>query len=262
MAKINFHPERWVDFSRRNDPAHKAGVGLLKETINAKGAPGVLCFWTKNPKGIADLYGDVIRRLQELGTLVLAQVTVTGYGRILEPGVPNPELEGLVSLLGSEAIRLRFDPIIKGYTKPEHFHKCLGVAQNYGIQEIIVNFMVPSYKDVGCTIKRVLGINPINPTKEDMLSVLDKIRSMTPEGIRLRACAETHFTLGKDKPEWLGNASCADPIWAKTVKPSLANILGRGSRKGCGCCYSDDYGQYASNGGYKCPHGCIYCYAK
>jgi hypothetical protein len=221
-----------------------------------------LCFWTKNPGAISTLYGDIVRKLQAKGSTVLVQATVTGYGAPLEPGVPEVSGMGeLVKLIGSKAIRLRFDPIILGYTKPEHFKKCLYQAQENDIEEIIVNFLVPTYKGVG-TLLSNSGI-PFKPvTQANVLSTLNKLRDMAPANIRIIACAETHNIVRGVAPSWLGAAACADPKWAMRVNPALGTIIGRSSRQGCGCCYSDDYGQYHNSGGYKCPHGCLYCYAK
>jgi DNA repair photolyase len=42
----------------------------------------------------------------------------------------------------------------------------------------------------------------------------------------------------------------------------MEELSGHTSRKGCGCFYTHDWGEYPSKGGYPCPHKCLYCYAK
>jgi hypothetical protein len=251
----------WADYSRRNDPAHIQGVEILRNALSKeKVLPAVLCFWTKNPGLVAKLYAEDIKILQSRGTTVIAYVTATGYGRPLEPGVPPTDLTGLVELLGAKAVRLRFDPIIVGFTKPSHFQYCLDLAVKHGITDIIVNFYMP-YKDT-MAIMTQNGVDAKLASTEEMLRVLGKLHDMAAGKVTLRACAETHIALIGQTPEWLGHAACADPDWARVVNPKLGKIIGHASREGCGCVYSKDFGVYASKGGYKCPHRCLYCYAK
>jgi len=253
----------WVDYTRKNDPACNAALKMFRDKLNSMWPklPRVVCFWTKNADGLAELYGETIRKLQGHGVTVLSHFTVTGYGCPLEPGVPEPSGKELVKLLGQKAIRLRFDPIILGYANPKHFKKCLEQADNMGVDEIIVNFLVPEYKDVSTALPS-LGIQANRPTKERVLEALSKLRALAPRWVSLRACAETSILLGNDRPEWLAQASCASPEWAIKVNPDLGPIIGHASRKGCGCVYSADWGLYPSQGGYACPHRCAYCYAK
>ena len=143
----------WIDFTRRNDPAHPQGLKLLQNNIAQHGYPKVLCFWTKAPDTVARLYHDVIIDMQNHYTLVLAQVTINNYPE-MEPGVKPEPLTSLVNIQGSsiplhrpissDAIRIRFDPIIVGYTTPKHFKQTLNVAVRHSIKRIITNFLVPS----------------------------------------------------------------------------------------------------------------------
>ena len=84
---------------------------------------------------------------------------------------------------------------------------------------------------------------------------------MTPKGVELAVCAESNG-LRRKMPQ-LKKAQCSDPNWAISIKPELkGRFKVNSSRPGCGCVYDDDWLDYRSRGGYKCPFGCLYCYAK
>lgn len=251
----------WIDYTRRSDPAHPAGVERLKAKLGQEGYPRVFCFWTKAPKNVAVLYRELIAEMKQNGTMVLAQVTLNGY-RELEPGI-RPEftaLEDLVALLGDHKhVRARFDPIIPGYTTPGHFKRHLQVITEAGIEQTTINFLVPSYKDVG-KILRKRKINFHEPIEQEKLDIANRLKEMADKyGVKVAVCAES-AEIAKQIPGIL-RARCADPEWAWNLDVK-ENFSRRPSRKGCGCVYSDDWGEYHSRGGYRCPHGCLYCYAK
>ncbi|MFW5962342.1 MAG: DUF1848 family protein [bacterium] len=250
----------WVDFSRRNDPAHPKGVEMLKKRLKYEGIPKVFCFWTKAPNRIATLYRDIIMDLKKEGTLVLVQATINHYHEMENIQKEWIELDNLVDLLGNpKQIRLRFDPIIVGYTKPSMFQQTIDIANIYEIDRIITNFLVPDYKGVGKLLSSK-GFNIKEPTEKYKVEVLSKMLEMSGN-IDLAVCAESAY-LQKKLPQ-LKMATCSDPRWAIKLRPDLGYVFTLNpSRKGCGCCYSDDWGEYRSQGGYSCPHQCLYCYAK
>ena len=257
----------WIDFSRRNDPACPAGVVLFKEML-AKTAklPDVICFWTKNPGRVAALYGEVVTELRAKGVTFLAQVTMNPYYDLLEPGAPRAgddvqavySLNLLSDLLGGpNHIRLRFDPIIKGFTTLRMFSQHCFIARLARINHTAVNFLVPEYKDVGQALIR-LGIPAEGFSNQDKEDVLDKLYQHAQGfGIDLAVCAES----SRFATAGILRARCADPDWVRAVGVQ-ASFTTRPSRPGCGCCYSADWGEYRSKGGYVCPHQCVYCYAK
>jgi len=253
----------WVDFTRRTDPSTTFWVRHLESQLQARGYPRVFCFWTKAPGTVAELYKDIVKDMQRHGTLVLAQVTYNGYTE-LEPGVTaeRSNLAPLVDLLGPSHIRLRFDPIIVGFTKPEHFERCLEAASRYKITRIITNFILLSYKDVRDAMAE-FGVDR-EATREEKADILAWfVDSAVRQGTEIGICAETIGEgLAKDVPG-LKATGCADMNWAIALKPELLNAFKkRPSRPGCQCCYTDDWGLYSSKGGQKCPHLCLYCYAK
>lgn len=253
----------WIDYTRRNDPACVEGLHIFKEKLLHNKRPTVLCFWTKNPKLVGELYGNIIAELRKGGTTVLAQVTINpGYQEKMEPGIKEKfwDMGEFIRLLGGpEHIRLRFDPIIKGFTTPAMFQEHCRIAKNWGIKRTTVNFMVPEYKNVGKLLaKQGLAVGSFS--KEEKIKIL-KYLVVTAQkyGLEVAACAET-AGFASEVPGLIP-AKCADPDWAKALGAE-GQFKGHPSRKGCGCCYSDDWGVYHNSGGYRCPHQCLYCYAK
>jgi len=254
---------RWVDYTRRNDPATPYWVGHLTKTLKSRGYPRVLCFWTKAPAAVAELYKDAVKDLRDHGTLVLAQVTYNGY-KELEPGITEErsDLAPLVALLGPECVRLRFDPIIVGYTRPEHFERCLSAAVRFGIKRIAVNFILMHYRKLKGVMEPYKIIE--KPSPEEKVRILKGfVAKAKAVGVELSSCAELNAEKIPERVPGLIQAACADPEWAVSLNPSLKGIFKpRASRDGCLCVYSDDWGSYPSKGGPKCIHQCIYCYAK
>ena len=255
-------PAVWIDYTRRNDPAAPFWAGHLQKQLAAHGQPEVLCFWTKAPAVVASLYHEAILSLQEAGTLVLAQVTDNHYGRALEPGIlpERADLQPLVDLLGAQAVRLRFDPIIPAFTTLDHFQACLDDALRCGIRRITINWIaIQKYKRVAARLQQA-GINPREATEAEQAAWARQLLARAGGRVELAVCAESH-KLVRQVPE-LKTAACADMAWAAALRPELVGRLKkRPSRSGCGCCYSGDWGVYAWVRAPKCAHGCVYCYA-
>lgn len=251
----------WIDYTRRSDPGCKAGLNRLKDILTQESYPAVFCFWTKLPDIVASLYKEVVWKMQSSGTLVLAQVTLNGYGSNLEPGAKPEytELRELVQLLGSpKHVRARFDPIIPGYTTMGHFKRHLEKITSHGIDHTVINFLVPSYKDVGSTLSRK-GIKWYEVTDERKTEIVSRMLELAAQyGVRLAVCAETAGLVSK--VPGLLPARCSDPTWPMSLGVPI-NFKKHPSRKNCGCVYSEDWGQYFSRGGYRCPVRCLYCYA-
>ena len=248
-----------IDYSRRTDPACAAGLKLFQKRLRLDKPPAVLHFWTKAPAVLAELYGPIIRQLQAAGSIVCAQVTLNAYDPPLEAvSREMRELGPLVGLLGKQAVRLRFDPIILGYTTLHHYKQVLAAAERYQLRRITVNFLVPGYEGVGNLLAQY-GISAEQGSVQRKIATLQRLRAATPKEIDLAVCAET-AALWQQVPG-LTRASCADPAWFKALG-LVEEVSGHASRPGCGCLYSADWGKYPTQGSYICPHKCLYCYAK
>ena len=248
-----------IDYSRRTDPACSEGVLVLKDKINRCGYPKLIHFWTKAPAVFSKLYEKIILELNAHNVVICSQITINNYGLPLEKVTSDMQnIEALVGLLGSDAVRLRFDPIIIGYTCMSHFKKTVNIAEKFNIKRITVNFLEPKYKGVGKRLSEH-NISVEAGTLEKKIQILNRLRKVTPNNIELAVCAESrelcNYVDGYEK------ASCADPIWFKKLGLDIRNIKGHFSRKGCGCYYTDDWGVYPTKNGYICSHKCLYCYA-
>ena len=248
-----------VDYSRRTDPACEAGLKLFQKYLYPRKLPKVVSFWTKAPAVLAKLYASTIQELQEEGTVVCAHITLNYYESPLE-AVTNEmrELGPLVDLLGCQAVRLRFDPIIFGYTTLSHYRQVLETAEQHNVSRITINFMIPEYEGVGMLLSKH-GIVAQQGTLKRKISTLQRLRDETPEKVEIAVCAET-AQLCQYVPGII-KASCADTVWFERLGLT-DKVSGHASRKGCGCFYTADWGKYPNKGGYVCPHKCLYCYAK
>jgi hypothetical protein len=99
-----------------------AGFRLVPNPFDARKARRVslapedvdcLVFWTRNPRAILEREAELRAR----GYPFIVQVTITGYPRALEPGVPDVEevaasMRELASRIGKRRIAWRYDPVI------------------------------------------------------------------------------------------------------------------------------------------------------
>jgi len=100
----------------------EAGFRLVPNPFDARKARQVslapedvdcLVFWTRNPRAILEREAELRAR----GYPFIVQVTITGYPRALEPGVPDvvdatEAMRELAARIGNRRIAWRYDPII------------------------------------------------------------------------------------------------------------------------------------------------------
>ena len=243
-----------IDFTRRNDPACSEAVELLDKQLKSNNHIDIFTFWSKNPNGIYNLYKDHIKKLLDNKTIVFGMFTITGYGEILEPGIDMDKfhrMDKIVNLIGSNKIKLRFDPIIPGYTTIKHLIYFKSIVDKYNIQNVIYNFINVRYKKIKEELKNV-NITVDNRLKHKWVNILHK----TFRNYNIHACAEARLT--DPNPE-----ACISKQWILSYIPNANPKHNKNNRLGCLCCNTDDWGLYSSwKNSYKCPHGCLYCYAK
>ena len=249
-----------IDYSRRTDPACKEGLELLESKIKRFGFPSLIHIWTKAPGKLFEIYGKIFEQLQKHNTILCGQITLNHYGKPLESvSKSSQDISRIVGTFGSKAIRLRFDPIIFGYTTLKHYKQTMELAQIYNISRVTVNFLETKYGRVWERLKEC-NIDYYEGTFCDKVRVLNKLREVTPPNIDIAVCAESAHLV--QYVDGITKAACADPEWFKSLGLDITTIKGHNSRKSCGCYYSDDWGKYPGKGGYSCPHKCLYCYAK
>lgn len=213
-----------------------------------------IVFWTKNPAGI-------MKYLEELQDYTYYfQFTLTGYGRDIEPNLPDkrreliPTFQELSKRVGKERVIWRYDPIFlnEKYTADYHL-KAFGEIANRlaGYTERVV----VSFVDMYAKIRRNAAAYSIRETTEsDMLRLAKGMaRIAADHHLLIESCAE-QIDLGE-----LGirHGSCIDrALIEKLLGRRLVGGKDKNQRKACGCFESVEVGTYNT-----CLNGCKYCYA-
>lgn len=217
-------------------------VSLARDVVD------MIVFWTKNPEPMI----PYLRMIDMLEYPYYFEVTVTDYGKDMEPNLPSME-ESIASFIllsekiGKERVDFRFDPIILNDKYPASYHvekfdMMCDWLHKY-TERCIFSF-VDQYK--GCSF--------LEPEAEEMADLAAKMAKIADKyDLPLFTCAE------KINLERYGirHASCID-------KNKIESLLGykidakrdNGQRKECRCVESVDIGMYDT-----CIHGCKYCYA-
>ena len=211
-----------------------------------------LCFCTKNPK-------PMINHLHEINKFnQIWFVTITPYGKDIEPNVPNKHqiIDSFIELskiVGKEKVIWRYDPIFisNKYSIDYHLRAfesiCIKLS-NY-TNTCIISF-IDLYKKV---IKNFPEVKEV--TKEVQIDIYEKLLVIAKKyNIQIKPCSESiisdYFSLEKDGCQSQKEIEKACGFYLdipKSIKPA---------RKGCNCILGNDIGQYDT-----CNHGCKYCYA-
>ena len=219
-------------------------ISLKKEDVDC------LAFCTKNPH-------PLIPYLKELSIYKMFWfVTITPYGKDIEPGVPKKkdvieDFKILSSFLGKESVALRYDPILmsREFDIAKHircFTKLVHELKGY-IEDITISFL-----DLNENIKKkVTGIRP--PTQEEEIILAKAFAKIAQENnITIHACHEKEYL----KEYGLDITGCMSKmVLEKALKEKLKDNKDK-KRENCNCFLGKDIGSYNS-----CPHLCKYCYA-
>ena len=212
-----------------------------------------IVFWTKNPEPlIAEL-----SRLDEY--LYYFQYTLTGYGKDIEPGLPDKAalievFQKLAGRIGRKRMIWRYDPILLNpyYTARFHLEAFEKIAGNLqGCTEKVVVSFIDTYKNTRENAD-ILKLKKTEPGELELLA--GQLAEMAGRyGMRMAACAE-EMEFGRTVIE---HGACID----KSLIEELAGCeldagQDKGQRPGCGCMESIDIGAYNT-----CMNGCRYCYA-
>lgn len=213
-----------------------------------------IVFWTKNPAGILD-------RLDELKEYPFYfQFTLTGYGKDVEPELPDKEKElipifrKLAEKLGAQRVIWRYDPIFKNrkYTLEYHVKAFGKIAQEL---EGYTKRVVISFLDLYPKIRRNMnGIQLETISDGEMLETAGRMAKIADRyGMETVSCAERNdFGSVGVKP-----GSCIDKeLIEQIIGCRLTGKKDKNQRAQCGCFESIETGLYNT-----CENGCRYCYA-
>lgn len=213
-----------------------------------------IVFWTKNP-------ADIMERLCELKDYsYYFQFTLTGYGRDIEPGLPDkrsvliPVFRDLSDKIGKKRVVWRYDPIFfnERYTQAYHFKAfeeiCDRLAGYTG--RVVISFLDFYAK----TRRNMAGISIEMPADDECVIFAGKLAGIAEKyGMEIFSCAE-RIDL---QAAGIRHGSCIDrALIEEIVRYRLSGSKDRNQRKECGCMESVEVGAYDT-----CLNGCQYCYA-
>ena len=210
-----------------------------------------LAFCTKNPE-------PMLTYLDELD--IYKQywfVTITPYGKDIEPNVPNKKkvmesFKKLSNYIGVDSIGWRYDPIFigDGFDVNKHI-TCFGNMAKE-LKGYTHNCTI-SFLDLYEKVKRnAPNINP--PTKEEQIEMAKAFSKIGKENnMVIHACCEKTYL---SQYGLQCNGCMSQEIVEKAINNTLQPPKRKNLRQECNCLMGNDIGAYNS-----CGHLCKYCYA-
>ncbi|MBR1641638.1 MAG: DUF1848 domain-containing protein [Butyrivibrio sp.] len=184
-------------------------------------------------------------------------VTITPYGRDIEPGVPDKhrileDFKELSKMVGVDSIGWRYDPILVNdrYTVEYHlnaFNKMATALSGY-TKTVVISF-IDLYEKVKRNFPEAVSVS--RQDKHFLGKEIIKIANSF--GMTVKPCGEGNFLAeyGADCSGCMTVATYEKAIGKKLIVPNK-----KPARKECACYLSGDIGAYDS-----CGHLCRYCYA-
>lgn len=211
----------------------------------------VIGFCTKNPAPMFQ-YMDLLKGYGQFWF-----VTITPYGRDIEPNVPDKhrlldDFQHLSERVGIQSIGWRYDPILisEKYSKDYHLRAFAQIASKLdGYTKTVVISFIDLYPKVRRNFPEACEV-----TKEDRL-FLGKafIEIAASHGMTVKPCAEGNV-LAAFGADCGGCMRISD--YEKAIGKHLNAPKKPGARAECACYLGCDIGAYNT-----CKHLCRYCYA-
>lgn len=213
-----------------------------------------IVFWTKNPLPMMD-------KLDELKDYnYYFQFTLTGYGKDIEPNLPDKRkrmlgiFRELSTRIGREKVIWRYDPIAftDKYTAEYHikaFREIAEALQDH-TDKVVISF-VDLYEK---TKKNMKGINLVNLQGSDFNYFVSELSAIAKgHGMKIAACAEEMDLV----PYGIEHNCCIDKeLIEKLTGCKISVKKDKSQREECGCVESVEIGTYNT-----CRNACKYCYA-
>lgn len=208
-------------------------------------------FCTKNP-------APMLPRLDELTAYgQLWFVTITPYGRDIEPNVPPKEqvmdsFWQLSEALGPQRVAWRYDPILlnETYSIQRHLQDFETMAARLGgaTDTCIISFI-----DLYEKVKRNFPeVRPVEKPERILLG-REMAAIASHYGMTLKTCGEGDELA----PYGVDCSGCMTiPVYEKALGERLVVPKSKPQRKECACWLGSDIGAY-----HTCGHLCRYCYA-
>lgn len=213
----------------------------------------IIQFCTKNPI-------PMLKHLDELAAYRMVwQVTITPYGKEIEPHVPNKNriidaIKVLSSKVGKQAIAWRYDPIFinEKYTVDYHIHIFEEMCKRLSpyIDQCIFSY-IDLYKK---TVRNFPGVQEVSLS--DKKKIAKAFKSIADRyHVRLRTCLENDDFLIDYNIDVSGCSTKEEMEHFTGLHLHWPTGLDN-ARERCRCILGNDIGSYNT-----CGHGCLYCYA-
>lgn len=213
----------------------------------------LIAFCTKNPSPMLP-HMDV---LQPYGQYWF--VTITPYGREIEPNVPDREkvmedFKRLSGLVGVDSVGWRYDPVFvnERYSVEWHIEEFSKMSETLsGYTKTCVISFIDIYKKVAHNFPEAGEVS-----REDRLRLgREFVRIAAEYGMTLKPCAEGDelAPFGADCAGCMTTATFEKALKRRLNPPSVKKNQRRGE---CACLLGVDIGAYDT-----CGHLCRYCYA-
>lgn len=211
----------------------------------------LIVFCTKNPKPMLD-------RLNEMKNFhQFWFVTITPYGKEIEPNVPEVEqviesFQKLSDIVGGDCCGWRYDPVFISdkYTVDfhiGHFEKMAKELSGY------TNQCVVSFIDLYEKTKRNFPqVKEVKRSEQEVL-IKEFVHIGNKYHIKIRTCCENPELerFGADVSGCMTQQVLEKAVGYRMKVPSRSP-----ARPECNCLLGNDIGMYNT-----CGHGCLYCYA-
>lgn len=211
----------------------------------------VMVFCTKNPSPMLD-------RLSLLSAFHMFWfVTITPYGREIEPSVPEKELvircfQTLSDRVGKGNISWRYDPVFitDQYSADYHIDRFGRMAKALSgyTGQCVVSF-IDLYEK---TRRNFPGIRSVTGKEQQLLTEAFS-ETAKENGLQIHLCCE-NASLVRENVDADGCLSKA--VLEKSLGCKLNVPKKKAAREECSCLLGADIGAYNT-----CGHGCLYCYA-
>jgi len=212
----------------------------------------MMIFMSKDPDPIIEHLDEI----SDLGIRYCFQITITPYGRDMEPGVPfkadvADSFKRISDKIGKDLMTLRYDPVIlnERYDLEYHRRRFEVICRELeGYTERCVFGFVDIHKKLeGLVSDRMIR----NVTKEEILQIGEILAGIASErGMGLNMCC-SNTDLSKFG---ITSKGCIDKDYLAFL--NVPTEMSVPLREGCKCVKSVDIGHYDT-----CGHDCIYCYA-
>ena len=250
-----FHSEAFFEALRQGSITIPTKYGPRRVSLRPEDI-WAFVFWTKNPSD------HFLQHCHTIRSPWYVQWTITGYGKDIEPNVPDKDtvmdrFAALSSLIGAERTIWRYDPIFisRSYTVERHLDTFRRMAARLAphTTKVVISFM-DEYGKIADSVRRGLLRAPSTAEVHQLASGIAAIAAQ--HGLSVQTCSEGAYDL---TPYGIHEAPCIDPdLIAKLAgEPLPASIRTPGSFRRCQCAVNTDIGQY-----HRCRHGCLYCYAQ